>query len=150
MMLMKLEFNKTPTVCADGRNNYTFYEYQLVWMIANGKTIPQGYDIHHLDENNMNNDSDNLVCIPKDIHYLYHNKSNNSTGIHRVHKRKDPTCSQGYLWRYQYRKDGKTIAFQSVNLKNLQQKAKQKGLKWTIIDPVKALQSYKESELNAK
>ena len=42
------------------------------------------------------------------------------------------------------------MAFQSVNLKKLQQKAKQKGLKWTIIDPVKALKSYKESELNAK
>ena len=149
MIIMKFTFNKTPTTCADGRNNYTFYEYQLVWMIANGKTIPEGYDIHHKDGNNMNNDSDNLVCVPKEIHYLYHNKPRNTTGIHRVHKRKDPTCTQGYLWMYQHRKDGKTITFQSTNLKKLQEKAKQRGLKWTIIDPVKALKSYKESELNA-
>ena len=37
MMLMEFEFNKTPTVCADGRNNYTFYEDKIFSISSNTK-----------------------------------------------------------------------------------------------------------------
>ena len=38
-----------------------------VWEFHNGP-IPEGYVIHHVDENHLNNDISNLVCIPKAEH----------------------------------------------------------------------------------
>ena len=37
------------------------------WEFFNGK-IPEGYDIHHLDENKDNNSIDNLECLSKSEH----------------------------------------------------------------------------------
>ena len=145
---MIYDFNMSPRYKDDGRKWYPFMEHQLVWMIANGKTIPEGYDIHHLDGNKENNDSDNLVCVPHDIHFLYHYADRNKSGIFRVHKRPSHTCNQGYTWSYKYTQNGKSKRIDSVSLKKLQKKVKDKGLQWLIINPSNALESYRESEEN--
>lgn len=36
----------------------------LTWMYVSGKSIPAGYDIHHIDNDTMNDDFSNLQCIP--------------------------------------------------------------------------------------
>lgn len=36
----------------------------LTWMYMSGESIPDGYDIDHIDNNPMNNDFSNLQCIP--------------------------------------------------------------------------------------
>ena len=145
---MNYDFNITPSYKEDGRKWYQILEHQLVWMIANGKTIPPGYDIHHLDGNKENNDSDNLVCIPHDIHFLYHYSNRNKSGIMRVHKHTSKSCNQGYTWSYKYIEDGETKRINSISLKKLQKKVKDKGLPWLIINPLNALKSYRESEEN--
>lgn len=46
---------------------------QLVWMEATGQVIPPGYEIHHQDENPLNNEWDNLICIHSLDHHKLHN-----------------------------------------------------------------------------
>lgn len=41
------------------------------WKAIHGP-IPPGYLIHHQDENSLNNDDDNLVCVPKGTHSTHH------------------------------------------------------------------------------
>lgn len=43
-----------------------------MWEFFNGK-IPDGFDIHHLDENKLNNHIENFICIDKSDHTKLHN-----------------------------------------------------------------------------
>lgn len=35
-------------------------------------TIPEGFDIHHIDEDRNNNDIHNLLLLPSKLHHQYH------------------------------------------------------------------------------
>jgi len=41
------------------------YEHLLVWENAHGKSLPQGYVIHHIDGNRNNNVPENLIAYPR-------------------------------------------------------------------------------------
>lgn len=56
---------------SNGRSK-TFLIHQLIWMYHNNKSIPEGYDIHHIDRNCMNNSIDNLQLLPKEEHVKLH------------------------------------------------------------------------------
>ena len=43
---------------------------QLTWMQETGQSIPKGFEIHHRDENPLNNSPENLICC----HPLDHTK----------------------------------------------------------------------------
>jgi HNH endonuclease len=45
--------------------------HQEVWKGANGP-IPEGYHVHHKDENPLNNDPSNLECLPGEDHHARH------------------------------------------------------------------------------
>lgn len=45
--------------------------YRKLYESIHGK-INQGWDIHHIDWSRENNDIDNLIAIPKKIHFLTH------------------------------------------------------------------------------
>lgn len=47
--------------------------HQFVWISNNGD-IPEGYHIHHIDGDKLNNDISNLVCIAPGEHSKIHNK----------------------------------------------------------------------------
>lgn len=47
-----------------------------VWEFHNGP-IPDGYDVHHRDENKLNNDIGNLECLPKSEHTRLYSPHNN-------------------------------------------------------------------------
>lgn len=49
--------------------------HQYIWMVANGCEIPEGYDIHHIDGNKLNNSINNLELIEHSIHMSEHNKN---------------------------------------------------------------------------
>ena len=58
-------------------------------------------------------------------------ESNNTSGYYRVHKKKDNTCKQGFLWVYRYHdKKGRRKQILSVDIKKLEKKVKAKGLEW--------------------
>lgn len=45
--------------------------HREIWKFHNGE-IPDGYHIHHIDENPHNNAIENLACIPEKEHRQYH------------------------------------------------------------------------------
>ena len=49
-------------------------EHIIVWEIVNGKKVPDGWVIHHVDERKNNNDPSNLVALPPRIHRELHVK----------------------------------------------------------------------------
>ena len=48
--------------------------HQYIWMAANGCDIPDGYDIHHIDGNKLNNSIYNLELVNHKKHVSEHNK----------------------------------------------------------------------------
>ena len=47
-----------------------------VWEFHNGQ-IPDGWDVHHRDENKLNNNIENLECLPKAEHTRLYSPHNN-------------------------------------------------------------------------
>ena len=56
--------------------------HRYVWEKEIGK-IPEGYDIHHIDETRSNNDILNLECLPKSEHIRLYSPHNNQYTIGR-------------------------------------------------------------------
>lgn len=54
-----------------GRAGKMRLEHHLVWEKANG-LIPEGYEIHHIDQNKKNNDLENLTCVTVSDHQRIH------------------------------------------------------------------------------
>jgi hypothetical protein len=46
--------------------------HRYIYEKETGKTIPEGFQIHHIDGNHYNNDISNLVMVEQEIHYAYH------------------------------------------------------------------------------
>ena len=46
--------------------------HQIIWMVANQAEIPDWYDVHHIDENKINNSIYNLELIEKGEHIREH------------------------------------------------------------------------------
>lgn len=64
-------------------------------------------------------------------HNLNESKRKNTSGYFRVTKHKDKTCSQGFIYTYRYYDENKKRkSLQSVDIKKLEQKVKDKGLEW--------------------
>lgn len=53
-------------------NNLHYHVVKEYFNFPNLKAIPKGYDIHHKDGNHNNNDSTNLVLLPRNVHMLIH------------------------------------------------------------------------------
>jgi len=47
-------------------------EHQLIWERVHGILIPDGFVIHHLDNNRANNKKENLKLMTKKNHFEYH------------------------------------------------------------------------------
>lgn len=49
-----------------------YHLHRLIWMVANQAEIPDGYDVHHIDHNPLNNSIYNLELIEHNKHMSYH------------------------------------------------------------------------------
>ena len=49
--------------------------HRLFWENYYKKSIPKGYDIHHINGNKLNNNINNLQCVKHEIHTKYHTKN---------------------------------------------------------------------------
>ena len=47
------------------------YLARHVWEATRGRKIPQGFVVYHLDGISLNDDPENLTCIPRSIHIAY-------------------------------------------------------------------------------
>lgn len=61
-------------------------------------------------------------------------KAHNTSGYYRVRKEKNSECKQGFVWRYEYREDGRKKRISSVDIKKLEKKVKAKDLEWIKFD----------------
>ena len=50
------------------------YLHRIIWMVANECDIPEGYDIHHIDGNKLNNNFKNLELIGHSEHNKHKKK----------------------------------------------------------------------------
>lgn len=48
------------------------YVHRLIWEAFYEKEVPEGYDIHHIDENKLNNAIQNLQCVEHGKHVRFH------------------------------------------------------------------------------
>lgn len=46
--------------------------YRKIWEEHNGRKIPDGYHIHHIDGNRSNNNPSNLLCVSPEEHWQIH------------------------------------------------------------------------------
>lgn len=46
--------------------------YRKIYAEATGCEVPKNFDVHHIDFNRQNNDIQNLVALPKELHQRYH------------------------------------------------------------------------------
>lgn len=103
----------------------------LVWENYYDKTVPKGYDIHHINGIKTDNRIQNLQCVEQGVHRKFHRKAKNTTGFFNVCKKKDKKLRQGFCWNYQYYdKNGKRKNISSVDIEKLEMKVKEKGLQW--------------------
>ena len=71
-------------------------------------------------------------------------KKNNSTGFYRVIKEKCSKCKQGFIYRYEIRKQN--IRIRASDIKKLEQKVKEKNYEWHIVNEKLAEKTIIESE----
>lgn len=57
---------------------FIFMNYRRLYENHYGITIPPEYDIHHIDFNRENNEIENLLLIPKELHKRLHSVRNTS------------------------------------------------------------------------
>ena len=46
--------------------------HQYIWMVANQCEIPEGYEVHHIDGNKLNNSISNLMLLTEEEHHRLH------------------------------------------------------------------------------
>ena len=68
-----------------------------VWEKFNGP-VPQGYNIHHFDENKNDNQIDNLMCMTKSEHHTWHAKHDRAKMIDKWRKNLDKARIEASKW----------------------------------------------------
>jgi len=71
-------------------------------------------------------------------------KKKNNTGFYRVLKEKCPKCKQGFIYRYEVRRQN--IRIRASDIHKLKEKVLKKGYEWQIIDQKLAEKTINESE----
>lgn len=120
--------------------------------------FPDGVVIHHEDMDKSNNNIWNLIPMPHEEHMRIHMIGNENpmcdghlldtckkisnaytnTGLFRVYKYSDPTCKQGFIFRYSWFENNKRRVISRVNLLKLKELVLSKGLEWVVLDEEKA------------
>ena len=68
-----------PAICLDGKNVHV---HRLEWIKHHGE-IPEGFVVHHKDENKLNWNIENLELIDRGEHLLRHCESLHPEGSHK-------------------------------------------------------------------
>lgn len=63
--------------------------YRKIWELHHNKKIPEGYEIHHIDGDNSNNDLSNLLCVSLDEHLEIHTQQKDWGAVQAILMRKE-------------------------------------------------------------
>lgn len=123
--------------------------HRKIWEDFYGQKIPDGYVVHHIDENPHNNNIKNLKLMSEEEHLKHHHKgkivsdtakenlskAHNTIGYFRVNKKPCPRCKQGFIYRYQYIDElGNRKSITDINLRKLMLKVQGKKLPWKKLE----------------
>ncbi len=61
-------------------------EHRMIWIRHNKIPIPKGFIVHHRDMNTLNNNIDNLLLLPREIHGQLHCPKGSMVGANQ-HRR---------------------------------------------------------------
>lgn len=123
----------------------------LIWEAFYKCKKPEGFVIHHKNNNPLDNCILNLQLMRVSDHIRLHrtnskrkpfsldwkqnlSKSMTTSKYFRVCKDNDKKSKQGFNWCYQYEKNGKKHKIRRTNLKDLEKAVKSKGLEWRRFD----------------
>lgn len=123
--------------------------HRLIWEKHYGKPVPEGYVIHHIDGNKLNNAINNLQCVQESLHNKFHNKiknfkkygflkpematkikmskNQNSSGYFRVVIRNRGNHD---YYEYHYYENGKRKSITRKSLELLKKEVLKRNLKW--------------------
>lgn len=82
---------------------------------------------------NNHNYGKKLPQSTRDKISISNSKVQNQSGYYRVSKQKRKDCKDNTLYRYIYKENGKSKTISSVDIKKLEKKVKEKGLKWIVL-----------------
>lgn len=141
------------------KNNKGYYRtsdnqllHRKIWEEFYGEKIPEGYVVHHINEDVTDNRISNLTLMTHEEHLSHHHKgkpihintkvglskAKTTTGYFRVNKKPCPKCKNGFIYRYQYYDvDGVRKSLTSTSLKRLMLKVQGHNLEWRKLEPKK-------------
>lgn len=128
------------TITSRKEGNHRKRLHRLVFEKFHG-SIPDKYIVHHKDGDKLNNCILNLELVTCEKHNTLHHYQNdevhrkvslakNNTGYRNVGISKDPTCKQGFIYRYRYSENRLSKSIYSVTIEGLREKVLAQGLPW--------------------
>lgn len=121
----------------------------LKWKILDEKLAKETVKSNIIDLNNVNMIPHGNTGRKLSEKELYgQNKSCNNSGYFHVSKYKHEKSSIGYYLSYSYYEQGKRKMLNSNNIIKLEEKVKDKGLPWSILDYEKANRTFNQNMLD--
>ena len=105
------------TSAKEGFNNK--YVHRLIWEAFYEKEIPEGYDIHHVDGNKLNNSIQNLQCVEHSKHLSFHNRRENNSMWRKTGENSSRWKNYARIVKYGFNTSGKQVYALRFNGKRL-------------------------------
>lgn len=77
-------------------------DYRALYEQVYGITIPDGFDIHHIDFNHDNNNPNNLVMLPRELHKKLHYYHTEFSHVKTNYTLDDINIYSGHCDNYSY------------------------------------------------
>ncbi|MBR5874101.1 MAG: HNH endonuclease [Oscillospiraceae bacterium] len=78
-----------------------------VWEYYSGQKVPDGYCVHHIDGNTLNNDYSNLECVEIKKHLSDHAKNNLESSVYRAKNKEQLLEAQEKAKEWHKSKEGR-------------------------------------------
>lgn len=144
----KIDSNGYYRITSRKEGNHRKLLHRLIFESIHGE-IPEGYCVHHIDGDRLNNCIMNLELLSSSFHKSIHTKGNhelhrkislsrNTIGFRNVSIVKRDDYKQGFTYCYRYSDNGVQKSLKCVRLDGLKEKVLAKGLAWEEFKKVEA------------
>ena len=81
-----------------GKQRRNWRLYKRLWEAATGRTVPEGYNLHHTCDNDWCFNPWHLRCIPLRDHHVHHAAERDLAAENRARHAGDTHCSRNHEW----------------------------------------------------